>query len=122
MGQFLVADDEDAFWETRQLLVRALDAFDYQGSRGSSEHLRIREAVDMRVIPVQAGRLVGRNSKIVLKWRISGLNCSMENVVLVADWRHGCPVKMQVRGKRVHGCARARSLDHHGHIRNGSGC
>src|ERR1700723_340983 len=74
--QVLIADYQDALGEAGDLFIGALDAFDDHGAGRAAENLWLAEAVDVRVIPVEAGRLVFWDAKFVLEGWIAGLDGS----------------------------------------------
>ena len=73
--------------KSRQIAIGSLDSFDDHCAGGSTEYLRFGEAVNMRVIPVEPGRLVSGNPKTVLKRWVARLNHGIQHVILVADRR-----------------------------------
>ena len=82
--QILIADDEHSFRQARDFFIGALDSFDDHGAGCAAEDLSFAEAVNVRVILVEAGRFVFRNAKLIFKWRIAWLDGSFQDVVLMA--------------------------------------
>ena len=74
----------------------ALDAFDDQRARHAIEHLLMTLAVRVRVIPEQAGEMIGRDRQRVVE-RLPGHRHHVEHVVLRTVGRDRQPVKVQVR-------------------------
>ncbi len=107
VDEILVADHEHALGQAGELWIGALDAFDDDGAGSSAEHLRLAEAVQMRVIPIEAGRRVVRNPQAIVEWRVVGLDRGLQHVVLVTDRRHAQPVEVQIGRDRRHRAARA---------------
>ena len=60
------------------------------------------------MIPVEAGRLVPRDAKAVLKRRIARQDRCLEHIVLMAHGRHGGTVEVNIGRDRGHGPAGAR--------------
>ncbi len=107
MHQILIADDQHAFRETRQLGICTLDTLDDQRAGGASQHLPAAEAMDMRVIPVQPGRLIRRYAEAVLEGSIRRLNRGFQHIILMANGRQLQAMKMQVGRSERHGPAGA---------------
>ncbi len=78
------------------LFVGAFDAFDDQRTGEAAQNLWRAETVDVRVIPVEPGRLVLRDVKTILERRIAGLDGSFQDVILVTDCRDGEAVEMEI--------------------------
>src|ERR1700743_1273347 len=96
MSQILVTDDENAFRQAEKVGVGALDSLHYQRTRGAANYLWAAEAVDVRVIPVQAWWLVFRDSHSVFERRSARLAGSVQDIVLVTNRRDRQPMEMQV--------------------------
>ena len=97
--QVLIADDQNAFGQAGDFLIRALDSFDDHRAGRAAENLRLAEAVNVRVIPVEAGRLVLWNAESILEGRVAGLDGSFQDVVLMADGWDCEAVKVEIGGR-----------------------
>lgn len=103
--QVLVANDDHPFRQTRDHRIASFQSFDNERTGCAAGHLLRAEAMNVRVIPIQARRLVLRNTKTVFENRVGGLYRRMQNVVFVAHRWKGEPVKMQIRRDSRHGAA-----------------
>ena len=97
--QVLIADDQNAFGQAGDFFIGAFDAFDDHRAGRAAENLWLAEAVNVRVIPVEAGRLVLRNAKFILEGRVAGLDGSFQDVVLVTDGWDCEAVKVEIGGR-----------------------
>ena len=104
----LIANDQDTFRQAGYLFIGALDSFDDHRPGRAAEDLLLAEAVNVRVIPIETWRLVFRNAKFVLKWRVARLDGSLQDVVLVTDRWNGEAVKVEIGGGERHRVALAR--------------
>src|ERR1700684_4195906 len=59
------------------------------------------------MVPIETGRLLGRDPKTVFEGRIARANRCFEDLVLMTPRWNGESVKMQVSGAQFHGPARA---------------
>ena len=132
MQQVLVADHQHALRQPGRGRDRALDALHDDRARRAAQHLPRAEAVDVRVVPVHARRLVGGHAEAVLEARVAGLDRGPQHLVLVAQRRHGHAVEVQVGrqlghlpagariGMAASACVRVLRAGH-GHPRRGRG-
>ena len=92
--QILVADHEHALGQPRDLAHGALDALDDERARCAAHHLPAAEAMNVRVVPVQSGWFVLRNSEAVLERRVAQLAETFpgDATTLVATDMDGLPV------------------------------
>src|ERR1700742_968221 len=98
MDQRLVANDEDTVGSASQLRMGPFDSLNDHRAGGSTLHLGSRISVKVRVIPIEPGSFFDGGPETVSESGTSRLNTRMENIVLMADWRHSKAVKMEVRG------------------------
>jgi len=105
--EILVANNKDALGQAGEFRVGAFNAFDDERSRSSTQDLRGAEAVDVRMVPIQARGLVIGDAKTIFEGSIAGLNRGFQDVVLMADRRDGESVEMEIRGGRGHDAAHA---------------
>ena len=70
---------------SRGIAVDALDAFDDQRARSSPDHLGLREPVNVRMVPIQPGRLIFGNAEAVFERSIARLNQGLEHIILMAN-------------------------------------
>ena len=73
MEQILVANDEHTLGQPCRRFLGAFNPFHDQGTGSAAENGDLAETVDMRVIPVEAGRLIRRDAEPILEWRVAGL-------------------------------------------------
>jgi len=64
--------------------------------------------VNVRVIPIQAGRFIRRNAKAVLKRTVLWLNRRVEHFILMACRGDGQSVEVEIRRRRGHQATDAR--------------
>ena len=105
--QILIANDQHSFRQSRHFLIGALDSFDDERARRSTQNLHFTESVNVGMVPIQSGRLVGRNAKAILERRIARADGRLQDVVLMANRRNGQPMEMKIGRRRRHGAARA---------------
>ena len=96
--QVLIADHDDAFGETGDFFIGAFDSFDDHCAGRAAEDLWLAEAVNVRVIPVEAGRFVFGDAKFVFEGAVAWLDGSFQNVVLMAERRNCEAVKVEIGG------------------------
>ena len=70
--------------------------------------MRVRETVDVRVIPVEAGGLISRNADAVFEGSVAWVDRGFQDVILMADGRDGQAVEMKIGGEGSHFAALAR--------------
>ena len=92
--QIFVADHNYSLGQSGHLFVLLFDALDYERSRSAAHYLRAREAVEMRMIPIQPGRLVLRNAYAVFEAAAPASNRSVQHVILMTHRRDREAVKM----------------------------
>ena len=108
IDKVLIANDEDALRQAGCGLLGAFDSFYDQSTGGSSEQLLFTESVDMRVIPVEARRLVRGYAKAILKGRIPRLHRRLQDIILMAYRGNRKTVKVEVGRHRAHDSAGTR--------------
>ncbi len=83
-NKIFLANREHALDETGNFWPILFHAFHDERSGRASIHLKLGEAVHVRVVPVKAGRLRERNGGVVLEGVVdSGLNQGFEHIVLM---------------------------------------
>ena len=90
------AEHQHALAQADDLGHVPLDAVDHDGARHAVERLPVALAVRMRVIPVEARRMIARDAHRILQ-RLPGHGHHVEHIVLGRHRRHVEPVEVQVR-------------------------
>ena len=93
--RLVIAHEDDVLRQTGDDGIDVLDAFDNERACGAALNGSGRDAVDMRVIPVKAGRFVFREMDFVAKG-LTGVNNSPDDFVLVAGRRSVSAVVVQI--------------------------
>ena len=106
--QILIANDEYALRQTRDCGLGAFDALDDERAGGATQHLGLAEPMNVRMVPVQARRLVCGHAEPVFERRVAGLNGGFQHLVLMAQRRHGHAMKVKIGGDQRHPAADAR--------------
>ena len=94
--------------QRRDFRIGALDPLDDESTRGAPQHLFAAETMNVRMIPIQARRLIGGDAETILEGRVRWLDRCFEHLVLVAHRRQGQTVEVKVRGGERHRAAGAR--------------
>ena len=94
----LVADDEHALAQAGDRGLCILDSVHHQCARGAAEKITFGEAVNVRVIPVEPRRFVGREREAVLEG-VAGIDQRLGYVVPVALRSHVGAVIVDVHGR-----------------------
>ncbi len=95
-NQILLANYEDAFGKPRNFGADLFHSIHYQSAGRAAVHLKLGEAVNVRMVPIQSGRLRRGNVQAVLEACAARLNQSVDDVVLMADGRNIHAVKVHV--------------------------
>ena len=104
MNQVLVTNDEYTFRQACHFGSGALQAFDDQRAGSSAQQLLLTETMNMRVIPVKAGRLVVRDAEAIFERSVARLHGGPQDVIFTAGWRNCQSVEMKIGGHQAHGC------------------
>src|SRR5208282_1627908 len=87
--------------QLRHRVLHILDPIDDDRPSGAALHCGFRDAVDVWMIPVKPGRLVGGKRQIVRE-RIAGIDHSVEYFILMTLRRSIGPMKVQIDGGGSH--------------------
>ena len=111
----LIANDQHPGGQAGDDRLQGLDAVHHDRSRGAALHRPLGEAMDVRVIPVEAGRLVAGNGHVIGE-RLAGVDAGMDDIVAVAGRHDRCAVEVKVHRRCVgHGVAADRRSEAHHH-------
>ena len=104
--QRLIAQQQQARRQSSHRGLNVLDPLDHDRAGGATLHRHRRNPVDMRVVPIEARRLVGRDLDLVAE-ALARIDQCANDFVAMAPGRRIYAVKMHVDGGGCHGTAAA---------------
>ena len=97
----LIANDKDAMAKPGDGGLDVFNAVYDDGAGGAAENGGVSDAVDVRVIPIKAGRFIGGKRDVVLKG-LASIDDGFDDFVLMASGRSVCAVIVDVEGVHAH--------------------